>query len=89
MNCYTPATHVCGFVARVPDSHEFWKLAEPELRNFAQRLASIGVKALAAFNGTNTSFNPNWKVARISDSTVLNILVLKPEAFQLKADSAS
>ena len=53
--------------------------ARLELKLAADRLASIGVRAVVAWNRPDTSAFADWKDAKVSDSSRLSVLRLTPE----------
>jgi len=67
-------------VAQIPDAREFWHLSAPELKSLAERLASIGVKAVVASNRPDASASADWKDVKVSDSVRLTVLLLSPQA---------
>jgi hypothetical protein len=55
-NCYYARYDRLRIVAQIPDANEFWHLSTPELQRVEERLASIGVTAVVAWNQTGLHF---------------------------------
>lgn len=71
-------------VAEIPQADEFWRLSDIELRSIAQRLSSIGVKAIVAQNRPETSPVGNWKDVSVSDPSIrLSVLRLSLEVAKI------
>lgn len=79
-DCYYARFARLHVVAQIPDTQEFWRLSPPELKLVAERLASIGVKAVVAWNRPDTSAFAGWKDVKVSDSSRLSVLLLTPGA---------
>jgi hypothetical protein len=78
-NCYYARYDRLRVVAQIPDAHEFWRLNPPELKSLAERLTSIGVKAVVVEN-PNASALAGWKDIKVSDSVRLSVLLLSAQA---------
>jgi hypothetical protein len=78
-NCYYARFARLRVVAQIPNTQEFWRLSTPELKVVAQRLTSIGVKAVVASNGPDAPALADWKDVKVSDSLRLRVLLLSPE----------
>jgi hypothetical protein len=61
--------------AQIPDADEFWRLSVPELESVAERLGSIGVKAVVVLNRPNTSARADWKDVKVSATGRLCVLL--------------
>ena len=85
-DCYYARCARLRVVAQIPDTNEFWHLTTPELTSVAERLASIGVKAVVAPNRPATSARADWKDVNVSNSMQLSILLLSPQAPGRSAD---
>jgi hypothetical protein len=85
-DCYYARCARLRVVAQIPDKREFWNLSASELKSVTERLASIGVKAVVAWDRPNTSAHADWTDVKASDS-VLSVLLVPPDALRTPADS--
>jgi hypothetical protein len=76
-NCYYARCARLRVVAQIPDSTQFWRLPAPEAKIVAERLASIGVKAIVAWNRPPDMPPAGWKDFAISDSARMSVLLLR------------
>jgi hypothetical protein len=76
-NCYYARCARMRVVAQIPDSRRFWRLKEPEMKMVAERLASIGVKAIVAWNRPAGVPPAGWKDVKVSDSARMSVLLLR------------
>jgi hypothetical protein len=63
-------------VAEIPGTDEFWKLSALDLNSAAERLATIGVKAIVAKNRPDIFPPANWRDVEASDSVRFSVLLL-------------
>ena len=66
-------------LGEMPNTEEFWRLSTPELEDVAERLASIGIKAVVAWNRPDTAAVADWSEFKISDSLRFSVLLLASE----------
>lgn len=83
-DCYYARYDRLRVVAQIPDAPEFWRLSTPELKSLAERLTSIGVKAVVVSNRPDASAVAGWKDVKVSDSVRLSVLLLSPEAAKIR-----
>jgi hypothetical protein len=79
-DCYYARYDRLRVVAQIPNTTDFWHLSALELSSLAQRLASVGVKAVIASNRPAGSAPADWRDVKVSDSEQLSVLMLPPEA---------
>ena len=63
-------------VAQIPDTDEFWKLSDPQLKAVADCLSRIGVKAIVAGNRPDSFAVGDWQDVKVSDSVLFSILLV-------------
>ena len=85
-DCYYARCARLRVVAQIPDRREFWSLTEPELKLVTERLASIGVKAVVAWDRPGTVVHGGWTNVQTSNS-VLSVLLVSPPVLRTPADS--
>jgi hypothetical protein len=85
-DCYYARCARLRVVAQIPDRREFWSSTAPELTSVTERLASIGVKAVVAWDRPYTLAPGGWTDVRTSNS-VLSVLLVPPQAPRTAPDS--
>jgi hypothetical protein len=65
-------------VSQIQDADEFWRLNPTDARRVEDRLASIGVKALLAFDRPATTKESGWTDAGTVEGKPLSVLLLPP-----------
>jgi hypothetical protein len=65
-------------VSQIPDAGEFWRLNATDQKRVEDRLASIGVTALVAFNRPSNDQVGGWKEAGALEGRTVSVLFLAP-----------
>jgi hypothetical protein len=65
-------------VAQIQDADEFWRLSPTDAKQVEDRLASIGVKALLAFDLPANLKGSGWTAAGYVEERPLSVLLLEP-----------
>jgi PII-like signaling protein len=85
-DCYYARCARLRVVAQIPDRREFWSLTAPELKSVTEHLASIGVKAVVAWDRPYTPAPGGWTDVKTSNS-VLSVLLVPPQEPRTLPDS--
>ena len=78
-NCFYARFDRLRIIAQIPDADEFWHLGSADMKTLAERLHSIGVKAVVAFNGPEPASTPSWREVTISPWTHMDVMLVSPE----------
>jgi hypothetical protein len=65
-------------VSQIEDADEFWRLSANDAKRVEDRLASIGVTALVAFNRPASDQGSGWKEAGALEGRAVSVLLLRP-----------
>jgi hypothetical protein len=65
-------------VSSIPDADEFWRLSPTDAKRVEDRLASIGVKALIAYDRPASNQETGWTMVGATREGTLSALVLRP-----------
>jgi hypothetical protein len=66
-------------VSEIQDPDEFWRLNPTEAKRVEDRLASMDVKALVAFNRPAGNQESRWKDGGALEGRSVSVLLLQPE----------
>ena len=86
-DCYYARSARLRVVAQIPDKREFWNLSAAELKLVTQRLASIGVRAVVAWNRPGSVRQEDWTDVKTSNS-VFSVLLVTPKVLPAPAISS-